>query len=248
MNEKRKLKISILADKSSVSSTINSLIDSFINVLKDDLNTSYDYLFEVNYLLENNDIKFCKNCKKCFKENICPLDECDDMKKAKNILMHTDLFIVGCPVYENNVSAFIKAFLDRVGYWCHLMPMLGTKCVVIVTAKNTGYDFVSKYLYTVLTYMGFDIQDILCKNLTKFEDDLLQDIRKVSKQIKQDILDGNLKNSNPYLEKIYEKYKYIYLNFVKKDQDSFEYTYWEKLKEIDSYQHLIEITNSKLKD
>lgn len=245
MKEKKVLKISILVDKTTASLTINKLIASFIDVIKDKVNDFLDYDIKITYLLDNNNILFCKNCKKCFKENVCLLDNLDGMGTAKTKLIETDLLIIACPVYENNVSAFIKAFLDRVGYWCHLMPMLGTKCVIMVTAKSTGYDFVGKYLYDVFSHLGFNIQGILYKNIAKSDEDLLKELESISKKIIDDISKHIFKNSNLKLENIYEKYKYIYLNFAKKNLNSFEYKYWLQFGKIDSYQELIELLNQE---
>lgn len=60
-------------------------------------------------------IDYCKSCRTCQKLDKCIID--DDMSKViMPILLEADAIILGSPVYFNNVSAQVKAFIDRT--WC----------------------------------------------------------------------------------------------------------------------------------
>lgn len=240
MNEKKELKISILIDKKTVSTTLNDLVDNFIGNFKNKLNKNFKV--KTNYLLENENIRFCINCKQCFKENICSLDQYDEMRNIKRKLVDSDLFIIACPVYEKNVSAYIKLFLDRIGYWCHLMPMLGKKCVIIVSGKNSGNHFVCKYLYEILTYLGFDVCCVLNKTLSKSNEDIFNELNEDCTNI-ADAFNKNRNNcSNENLEKIFQKYKLIFQNAISTESNNFEIAYWKEMRDFDTYQSFIEHT------
>lgn len=57
----------------------------------------------------------CRSCWTCLKSGKCAID--DDMsQKIIPLLLTTDILVLGSPVYFNNVSAQLKAFMDRT--WC----------------------------------------------------------------------------------------------------------------------------------
>ncbi|MDZ7666423.1 MAG: flavodoxin family protein [Desulfotignum sp.] len=57
----------------------------------------------------------CRSCWSCLKSGECVLD--DDMtRKIIPMLLKADIMVLGTPVYFNNVSAQLKAFMDRT--WC----------------------------------------------------------------------------------------------------------------------------------
>lgn len=57
----------------------------------------------------------CRSCWSCLKSGKCAMD--DDMtRKVIPMLLKADIMVLGTPVYFNNVSAQLKAFMDRT--WC----------------------------------------------------------------------------------------------------------------------------------
>ncbi|MFN2354134.1 MAG: flavodoxin family protein [Desulfopila sp.] len=57
----------------------------------------------------------CRSCWSCLKSGECGID--DDMtRKIIPMLLKADIMVLGTPVYFNNVSAQLKAFMDRT--WC----------------------------------------------------------------------------------------------------------------------------------
>lgn len=65
--------------------------------------------------LKDFDIKHCHSCWACIRKGTCVLkDEMTD--KIIPLLTDCDGIVLGSPVYFNNVSSLLKAFMDRT--WC----------------------------------------------------------------------------------------------------------------------------------
>lgn len=65
--------------------------------------------------LTDYSVQPCKSCWACRKLSRCVID--DDMNSTLiPMLLESDVIVLGSPVYFNNVSAQLKAFMDRT--WC----------------------------------------------------------------------------------------------------------------------------------
>ena len=65
--------------------------------------------------LSNFDIRPCRGCWACLEEGKCAIR--DDMAEIIiPMLLHCNAMVLGSPVYFNNVSSILKAFIDRT--WC----------------------------------------------------------------------------------------------------------------------------------
>jgi multimeric flavodoxin WrbA len=64
-------------------------------------------------ILNDLDFKPCQDCGGCSETGICILD--DDMGPIYEKLAHADAVIVASPIYFGNISAQLKAMIDR----CH---------------------------------------------------------------------------------------------------------------------------------
>jgi multimeric flavodoxin WrbA len=72
--------------------------------------TGGEFIKLTDYLVEP-----CQSCWSCVKSENCAID--DDMtRKLIPMLLKVDAMVLGTPVYFNNVSAQLKAFMDR--NWC----------------------------------------------------------------------------------------------------------------------------------
>ena len=86
-------------------------------------NSNTDYLLGVGLSVTGGQfvkladyrIEPCKSCWACQKQGGCVVD--DDMSNILiPMLLKCDVMVLGSPVYFNNVSAQLKAFMDRT--WC----------------------------------------------------------------------------------------------------------------------------------
>lgn len=81
-----------------------------------------DYLLEITKSVTGGDfiklsdysINPCNSCRVCLKHKECIVK--DDMELIYPMLFESDVIVLGSPVYFNNVSAQMKAFMDRT--WC----------------------------------------------------------------------------------------------------------------------------------
>ena len=60
-------------------------------------------------------------------------------------MLKCEVLILACPVYENQVSAQMKALFDRLFVWCHIFPLLGKYSLSAVTTGNDGYQQTGEY-------------------------------------------------------------------------------------------------------
>jgi multimeric flavodoxin WrbA len=98
-------------------------------------------------------IEFCKGCKVCFAkgEEHCPLKDDRDLLIEK--MMASDGVVFASPNYAFQLSAIMKAFLDRLGFAMHRPRFFGKTFTSIVTqgvglgGKTIDYlDFAAKCL------------------------------------------------------------------------------------------------------
>ena len=69
-------------------------------------------------------------------------------------MLKCEVLILACPVYENQVSAQMKALFDRLFVWCHIFPLLGKYSLSAVTTGNDGYQQTGEYLEKILATYG----------------------------------------------------------------------------------------------
>ena len=229
MNLKKEINIAAICEPNC-----KSLLSIINNLIADIQGLSSEFKVNVYYILNDFKINYCVICKNCFKTSVCCQDAIDHFDIAKQIIIDSDLIIIGSPVLGNNVSGVIKTFIDRTSYWMHLMNLLGKTAVVCVSAKNTGYDNVVKYLYEVCSNFGLTVIGVICKtNMTN-----VRELKAQQEIIIRNFMDiylfGFKVLGNTYLR---EKYKMYYSNFawLPLDRVTSENQYWVKRK---SYSNL----------
>jgi len=80
-------------------------------------------------------IEPCHSCWKCLKLGRCVIE--DDMSnELMPRLLKADAIILGSPVYFNNVSAQLKAFIDRT--WCLKGKLRNKIGGAVVVGRNDG--------------------------------------------------------------------------------------------------------------
>lgn len=62
-------------------------------------------------VLKDKDIKPCNACGGCYKTHKCVVN--DDMQELFKKLLKADIIVLGSPTYFDNVSAWLKIFMDR---------------------------------------------------------------------------------------------------------------------------------------
>jgi multimeric flavodoxin WrbA len=147
----------------------------------DDLQSLGDVRSEVVFLSEY-DVRTCRGCKACFirGEEFCPLHDDRDLLIDK--LASSDGVVFASPVYSFQVSALMKAFLDRLGFALHRPRFHGKAYTSIVVEGLYGGTAVVRYLDFVGGALGFNVvkgSRIVCrKNPDTADEPLLEEERR----------------------------------------------------------------------
>jgi multimeric flavodoxin WrbA len=107
--------------------------------------------------LSDYQIGICKGCQVCFSkgEEHCPLKDDRDVLIEK--MMTSDGVVFASPNYAFQVSALMKAFLDRLGFAFHRPRFFGKTCTSIVAQGIYGGNKLVDYLNFVGNALGFNV-------------------------------------------------------------------------------------------
>lgn len=107
--------------------------------------------------LSGHDVGLCRGCKACFVrgEAFCPLH--DDRDLLLERLARSDGVVIATPVYSFQVSAHVKAFLDRLGFAFHRPRFHGKAFTSIAVEGLWGGAAVVRYLDLVGRGLGFNV-------------------------------------------------------------------------------------------
>jgi multimeric flavodoxin WrbA len=107
-------------------------------------------------ILSDHQLGLCRGCKVCFVrgEESCPLKDDRDMLIGK--LMASDGVVLATPNYSFDVSAIMKAFLDRLGFVFHRPRFFGKSFTSIVAQGIYRGHKIVQYLDFVGKGLGFN--------------------------------------------------------------------------------------------
>lgn len=152
--------------------------------------------------LGDHSIKDCLGCEGCKDTYRCVIN--DDMQKIYPLLLESDGIILGSPTYFYNISADMKAFIDRCycfevfaeedrSCWLSINEALGGKyaAVIVVCEQQDEKDlgFTSEAMSLALQALGYRVIDqVKVFNLFKAgealnDDDALQRSRKAGERL-----------------------------------------------------------------
>lgn len=175
------------------------------------------------YSLKNSYIQNCRGCSRCFYYHECLLN--DDMSKLKNDMLSSDLIILISPVFVHDVSGGMKNFIDRIGYWTHLMKLSGRTCITVSVSSNNGNQFVNDYLRKVSEFLGLsilfdiEIQGVYANPLI-IDTYVKECVRRVRKAYRNE--------SFPITDNQEKIFKFNQQKYSKDVKESIEHQYWKK--------------------
>lgn len=109
--------------------TYNLLLQAQENLKRHDFNTEIINLHDYK-------INFCIGCECCILKGYCVLN--DDVNILMEKLKKCDGFIIGSPVYLNNMSGILKTFIDRTCVWFHRSDIAGKPSFLIINTQGSG--------------------------------------------------------------------------------------------------------------
>ncbi|MCX6992352.1 MAG: flavodoxin family protein [Kiritimatiellaeota bacterium] len=89
-------------------------------------------------------IEFCRACEACHQKPGCVLH--DDANSILANVLNADGLVLASPVYLNQVTAQLKAVLDRSSHFVHCMRLIGKYLAVVTTHGGGGGAQVQAYL------------------------------------------------------------------------------------------------------
>jgi len=158
--------------------------------LLDGLQSCGDVRTELVFLSDYH-VGLCRGCKACFSrgEEFCPLQ--DDRDPLIEKITGSDGVVLASPVYSFQVSAHMKAFLDRLGFAMHRPRFHGKSYTSIVVEGLLGGRDVVKYLDWVGTGLGFNVMKGSCITCRKNPDTAAEPMLDAERQKMEEVLAGH---------------------------------------------------------
>ena len=94
----------------------------------------------------------CIGCYRCHHLGVCI--QKDDFNVLFDKICASDGIVLGSPVYIYQVTAQLKAFIDRLGHAIHCQRLLGKYGAVVATAGGSGQVETANYLHLLLNRLG----------------------------------------------------------------------------------------------
>lgn len=157
-------------------------------------------------LLGNYNIRGCTGCEGCKDTYKCVI--MDDMQKLYPRILEADAIIIGSPTYFYNITADMKAFIERLycfqvfaeddrSVWSSINEVLGGKYAVVISIceQNDEKDmgFTAEAMSKPLEDLGYRVvETVKILNLFKKGDvlqnqDALEQVKRAGKKLKKTI-------------------------------------------------------------
>lgn len=98
------------------------------------------------------DIKYCIACSVCYQKGECIHK--DDFKALFTKMLESDGIVLGSPVYIYQVTAQLKALMDRMSDAIHCQKLTGKYGCSVSTAGGSGLDEVNGFMNNFLGICG----------------------------------------------------------------------------------------------
>jgi multimeric flavodoxin WrbA len=108
-------------------------------------------------------IGFCDACDICHRTGRCWKK--DDLNVVSDLLKGADGVVLGSPVYIDNVSGQMKAFMDRMADAIHFQVLYGKYGCSVCSTYESGGDDVTRILDHFLQYLGAQTIEALAVSL-----------------------------------------------------------------------------------
>lgn len=126
---------------------------SALNSIKEDY-PDIDYKL---LMLNEMNLEQCRGCYICVLqgEEVCPLK--DDRDEIVKDIMDADGVIFASPVFVNHITALMKNFIDRLGYFAHRPCFFGKYAMVMATCSGFGAKEANEYMNGISSVFGFNV-------------------------------------------------------------------------------------------
>jgi multimeric flavodoxin WrbA len=108
-------------------------------------------------MLNELDFELCRGCYTCVLrgEEKCPIK--DDRDMVIKEMLDADGTVIASPVYSHMISATMKNFFDRLGFYAHRPRFFDKYAMSITTCSGYGAEEAIKYMDKMLGVFGFNL-------------------------------------------------------------------------------------------
>ncbi len=115
-------------------------------------------------------VGFCKSCTtNCHSTGKC-VQKNDDFETVLNAMLEADGIIFATPNYNFNVTAQLKALIDRCNFPLHCMKFYKKYVATVVTSGGSDPEVVENYLSSIMTQFGCRVVGGVSGVQMQFED------------------------------------------------------------------------------
>ena len=176
------------------------------------------------------DVKPCIACDRCHKIGSCV--QKDDYQQIIDSIMSADGIVIGSPVYNYQVTAQFKNWLDRLGMIIHCQLFSGKYGVVVTTSGGAGEIETADYLDFAVRRTGAQCAGRLAsgidtEGLLEAGSPLFDEASKLSQQLIKSIEEKKV-----YPEQIEEQEQlkgfFAFMIGQRQEKWEWEYNYWKQ--------------------
>ncbi len=171
-------------------------------------------------------IAFCRHCETCHKKIMeCPIK--DDANRLMKKMLESEGIIFASPVYIDQITGYLKTFLDRSTHFIHCLRLLGKYTAAVATSGGGPHEMVPEYLkhFSIICgaqYVGgvstkLPVTEEIKKNAGELGEALFEAIKgkkRFSEQMKE------IQSHRSFFRRIIE---------ARKEEWTGEYDYWKEM-------------------
>ncbi|MEW6201178.1 MAG: flavodoxin family protein [bacterium] len=180
--------------------------------------------------LKGNTVLPCKACNTCHIKGYCP--QKDDFESIKSKILTSDALVLASPNYIFNVSAQMKAFMDRCCGIIHCMAFEGKYGASVVTSGGGDEKPIADYMNHFLITTGIrPVGSMWATMGAIYGESFPEEIKKKASNLGRTLVRSwENKITKPKVEgeidKFRERMKALIL--YRKNEWAYEYDYWKK--------------------
>jgi multimeric flavodoxin WrbA len=181
------------------------------------------------FLLGELAVKPCISCRVCQRTGRCAIE--DDYPKIKAAMLEADGIVLASPNYIYNVSAQLKALLDRSFSMFHCQMLAGKYGAAVLTSGGPLYEQVEQYLMHVIGNSGCWKVGSITALEVQFRDpeqlsQALQEAADLGHRLAAAIIrKERFPEQEPEREQCFEMMRWLVAQ--EKDSWPYEYEYWQ---------------------
>jgi len=167
------MKITTICGSNRKKGATKGLLDAFENGLKE---AGIPGVKTKKYSLSEVHLEPCKGCLKCKKKGHCVIQ--DDFGKIAFRMIHSDLIVIGSPVYFSDVSSPVKALIDRTVSLWNTKLLKDKKVIFVAATMESGTEHTLETLkiwakdhemnvISTIEGIGEEVKDVLNSEKTK---------------------------------------------------------------------------------